>query len=233
MSALSWDAEPQLGPAAPELDRFVGPKLGEVGGITEKEIQLVQDLIETYLRKYVSQQEVAQLLEQHEHVAPKLTELVWLKLEEENAKFFQAYYTRLKLKDQVVLFNHLLEQQVMALQRMPWAAGPPGGSLALHEPRGCLASAEPWLMAAGASAGVPLAPRTGVQGPSMALHAGLPVPGMHLCQVLFMAPSTTFRLCNAPCRCALPVMHAKCHANAHQALRRATRRTGGRRAAVA
>ena len=131
MSALSWDAEPELGPAAPELDRFVGPKLGEVGGITEKEIQLVQDLIETYLRKYVSQQEVAQLLEQHEHVAPKLTELVWLKLEEENAKFFQAYYTRLKLKDQIVLFNHLLEQQVMALQRMPWAAGPPGVLLTL------------------------------------------------------------------------------------------------------
>lgn len=38
----------------------------------------------------MSQQEVAQALEQHEHVAPKLTELVWLKLEEENAKFFQA-----------------------------------------------------------------------------------------------------------------------------------------------
>jgi len=117
MSELLWDpVEPvvALGDAspAPELpdqitmDRFVGPKLGEVGGsITEKEIQLVQDLIETYLRKYVSQQEVAQALEQHEHVAPKLTELVWLKLEEENAKFFQAYYTRLKLKDQIVLFS--------------------------------------------------------------------------------------------------------------------------------
>ncbi|KAK9840806.1 hypothetical protein WJX81_005996 [Elliptochloris bilobata] len=124
MSALSWDAEPVLGPAAPELaNRFVGPKLGE---------------------------EVAQALE--EHVAPKLTELVWLKLEEENAKFFQAYYTRLKLKDQIVLFNHLLEQQVMALQRMPWAMGPPGAALA---------------------------PRPGLPGPSLALHAGLPVPGMH------------------------------------------------------
>ena len=31
------------------MDRFVGPKLGEVGGcITEKEVQLEQDLIETY-----------------------------------------------------------------------------------------------------------------------------------------------------------------------------------------
>ena len=187
MSALSWDAEPQLGPAAPELDRFVGPKLGEVGGITEKEIQLVQDLIETYLRKYVSQQEVAQLLEQHEHVAPKLTELVWLKLEEENAKFFQAYYTRLKLKDQVVLFNHLLEQQVMALQRMPWAAGPPGGSRALL--RVVWLSHFPLALAhAARDTGVPLAPRPGLQGPGMALHPGLPVPGMHLCQVLHAAP---------------------------------------------
>ena len=34
------------------------------------------------------------------------------KLEEQNPQFFQAYYTRLKLKDQIVLFNHLLDQQV-------------------------------------------------------------------------------------------------------------------------
>ena len=206
MSMLSWDAEPQLGPAAPELDRFVGPKLGEVGGITEKEIQLVQDLIETYLRKYVSQQEVAQLLEQHEHVAPKLTELVWLKLEEENAKFFQAYYTRLKLKDQIVLFNHLLEQQVMALQRMPWAAGPPGGLLTLLGvvwlPRLLLSPGSQVLTVAG----VPLAPRPGLQGPGVALHGGLPVPGMHLCQVLSVTWSPSLSVCiNAACRPARDV----------------------------
>ncbi|KAH9625238.1 hypothetical protein KSS87_004519 [Heliosperma pusillum] len=36
---------------------------------------------------------------------------VWQKLEEENADFFRAYYIRLKLKKQIVLFNHLLEHQ--------------------------------------------------------------------------------------------------------------------------
>ena len=39
------------------------------------------------------------------------------KLEEQNPDFFRAYYTRLKLKDQVVLFNHLLLQQVNVVQR--------------------------------------------------------------------------------------------------------------------
>lgn len=39
------------------------------------------------------------------------------KLEEQNPNFFRAYYTRLKLKDQIVLFNHLLLQQVNVMQR--------------------------------------------------------------------------------------------------------------------
>jgi uncharacterized protein (TIGR01589 family) len=36
---------------------------------------------------------------------------VWQKLEEENAEFFRSYYIRLKLKKQIILFNHLLEHQ--------------------------------------------------------------------------------------------------------------------------
>ncbi|KAG7025325.1 hypothetical protein SDJN02_11820, partial [Cucurbita argyrosperma subsp. argyrosperma] len=35
----------------------------------------------------------------------------WQKLEEENADFFRAYYIRLKLRKQILLFNHLLEHQ--------------------------------------------------------------------------------------------------------------------------
>ncbi|KAE9595805.1 putative angiotensin-converting enzyme 2 [Lupinus albus] len=38
-------------------------------------------------------------------------DLVWQKLEEENDDFFRAYYIRLKLKKQILLFNHLLEHQ--------------------------------------------------------------------------------------------------------------------------
>lgn len=42
----------------------------------------------------------------------EFTELVWQKLEEQNPDFFRAYYTRLKLKDQIILFNHILQQQM-------------------------------------------------------------------------------------------------------------------------
>ncbi|KAF6174911.1 hypothetical protein GIB67_026399, partial [Kingdonia uniflora] len=30
---------------------------------------------------------------------------------EENAEFFRAYYLRLKLKKQIIMFNHMLEHQ--------------------------------------------------------------------------------------------------------------------------
>ena len=46
------------------------------------------------------------------------TSLVWQKLEEQNPDFFMAYHVRVKLKDQVVLFNHLLEQQMQMIQKM-------------------------------------------------------------------------------------------------------------------
>lgn len=56
---------------------------------------------------------------------------VWQKLKEENSEFFQAYYTRLKLKKQVNLFNHLLEHQCNLMkyplpQQVPDAPMPNG-----------------------------------------------------------------------------------------------------------
>lgn len=38
-------------------------------------------------------------------------DLVWHKLEEENADFFKAYNIRLELKRQIIVFNQLLEHQ--------------------------------------------------------------------------------------------------------------------------
>ena len=72
--------------------------------------------------------QVVYTLQQQAKVEPGFTQLVWQKLEEQNPDFFQAYYTRLKLKDQIVLFNHLLEQQVAMFQKMQrqWMA-PAGG----------------------------------------------------------------------------------------------------------
>ena len=57
----------------------------------------------------MSQREAMFTLQAHASVAPGFTALVWGQLEAQNADFFRAYYLRLKLKDQVVLFNHLLE----------------------------------------------------------------------------------------------------------------------------
>jgi len=41
---------------------------------------------------------------------------VWQKLEEENEEFFKAYYARLVLKQQILQFNKLLDQQVQLMQ---------------------------------------------------------------------------------------------------------------------
>ncbi|KAH1258004.1 hypothetical protein GmHk_03G007847 [Glycine max] len=43
-------------------------------------------------------------------------ERFWQKLEEENEEFFKAYYARLVLKQQIMQFNKLLDQQVQLMQ---------------------------------------------------------------------------------------------------------------------
>lgn len=43
---------------------------------------------------------------------------VWQKLEEENREFFQAYYLRLTVKQQIMEFNKLLEQQVRLMRQI-------------------------------------------------------------------------------------------------------------------
>ena len=75
---------------------------------------------------YMSQKEVLYTLEMKGNVEPGFTQLVWQKLEEQNKEFFQAYALRLQLRDQIALFNHLLEQQAQALQKGSggaWARG--------------------------------------------------------------------------------------------------------------
>lgn len=66
----------------------------------------------------MNQSEVITTLQYQAKIEPGFTSLVWQKLEEQNPEFFKAYYTRLKLKKQIVLFNHLLEQQVQLMQKM-------------------------------------------------------------------------------------------------------------------
>ncbi|XP_042433658.1 uncharacterized protein LOC122020024 isoform X1 [Zingiber officinale] len=79
--------------------------------VSREDIELVQNLIERCLQLYMSRNEVVRMLSTRARIEPGFTTLVWQKLEEENTEFFRAYYIRLKLKKQIILFNHLLEHQ--------------------------------------------------------------------------------------------------------------------------
>ncbi|KAL4554717.1 hypothetical protein LXL04_037319 [Taraxacum kok-saghyz] len=79
--------------------------------VSREDIELVQNLIERCLQLYMNRDEVVKTLLNRARIDPGFTTLVWQKLEEENAEFFRAYYIRLKLKKQIILFNHLLEHQ--------------------------------------------------------------------------------------------------------------------------
>lgn len=74
------------------------------------DIQLVQSLVERCLQLYMNQREVLSILQQQAKIEPSFTALVWQKLEEQNPEFFCAYYLRLRLKDQITVFNHLIER---------------------------------------------------------------------------------------------------------------------------
>ncbi|KAJ4952723.1 hypothetical protein NE237_029555 [Protea cynaroides] len=79
--------------------------------VSRQDIEFVQNLIERCLQLYMNRDEVVKTLLHRAKIEPGFTTLVWQKLEEENADFFRAYYIRLKLKKQIILFNHLLEHQ--------------------------------------------------------------------------------------------------------------------------
>ncbi|XP_022896462.1 uncharacterized protein LOC111410387 isoform X1 [Olea europaea var. sylvestris] len=79
--------------------------------VSREDIELVQNLIERCLQLYMNRDEVVKNLLSRARIDPGFTTLVWQKLEEENPDFFRGYYTRLKLKKQIILFNYLLEHQ--------------------------------------------------------------------------------------------------------------------------
>ncbi|KAJ4896366.1 hypothetical protein Rs2_23160 [Raphanus sativus] len=87
--------------------------------VSRQDIELVQNLIERCLQLYMNRDEVVKTLLARARIDPGFTRLVWQKLEEENADFFRAYYIRLKLKKQIILFNHLLEHQYHLMRYPP------------------------------------------------------------------------------------------------------------------
>ncbi|XP_074571690.1 uncharacterized protein LOC141828210 isoform X2 [Curcuma longa] len=89
---------------------------GEVRKVSREDIQLVQNLIERCLQLYMNQKEVIDTLSIQAKIEPSFTQLVWQKLEEENREFFEAYHVRLIVKNQIMVFNKLLEKQVEMMQ---------------------------------------------------------------------------------------------------------------------
>ncbi|XP_033516570.1 uncharacterized protein [Nicotiana tomentosiformis] len=87
--------------------------------VSSEDIQMVQNRIEQCLRHYMSQKEVLETLFIQDKIEPGFTELVWLKLEEENQEFFQAYHLKLMVKEQIMEFNRLLAEQVKMTHQLP------------------------------------------------------------------------------------------------------------------
>ena len=72
----------------------------------------------------MSQTEVIASLFQQAGIEPRVTLLVWSKLEKKNRDFFYSYDVRLQLQDQVAAFNYVVEAQK---KLMAEAAGEGGG----------------------------------------------------------------------------------------------------------
>ena len=92
---------------------------------TWEQIKEVQSLIERCMQHYMTQTEIIATLQVQADVEPALTCLVWQKLEEQNPDFFFSYSACLRLKDQIVAFNYLVEQQTRLLQKLTLSL-PPG-----------------------------------------------------------------------------------------------------------
>ncbi|XP_073222267.1 uncharacterized protein [Cicer arietinum] len=100
--------------------------------VTCQDIQLVQNLIERCLQLYMSPKEVMSTLINEAKIEPEFIELVWKRLKEQNVEFFQAYYTRLVLKQQIEQFNTLLDKQKQLMESELTKVASPPTSNGLH-----------------------------------------------------------------------------------------------------
>eukprot|EP01105_Mastigella_eilhardi_P011388 TRINITY_DN262_c0_g1_i4.p2 TRINITY_DN262_c0_g1~~TRINITY_DN262_c0_g1_i4.p2 ORF type:complete len:123 (+),score=38.89 TRINITY_DN262_c0_g1_i4:390-758(+) len=70
-------------------------------------LEATHRLIEVCMRFYLTESEIAQLLQAQHHIDPGLTGAVWLDLQQRNPDFFRAYHLRVVIKDQVNRLNRL------------------------------------------------------------------------------------------------------------------------------
>ncbi|XP_062229757.1 uncharacterized protein LOC133927350 isoform X1 [Phragmites australis] len=100
----------------------------DVRKVSCEDIQIVQNLIEGCLQLYMNQKEVVDALSLQAKIEPTVTEHVWQQLEEQNPVFFKAYYLRLMLKNQIMAFNKLLDNQFQIMNK-EFPSGIPSASL--------------------------------------------------------------------------------------------------------
>ncbi|XP_062229758.1 uncharacterized protein LOC133927350 isoform X2 [Phragmites australis] len=93
-----------------------------------EDVRKVQNLIEGCLQLYMNQKEVVDALSLQAKIEPTVTEHVWQQLEEQNPVFFKAYYLRLMLKNQIMAFNKLLDNQFQIMNK-EFPSGIPSASL--------------------------------------------------------------------------------------------------------
>ncbi|XP_066376545.1 uncharacterized protein [Miscanthus floridulus] len=154
---------------------------------SEEVLHKVQNLIERCLQMYMDQKEVVYALSHHSKIEPCITELVWRQLEQQNPLFFKAYYMRLKLKNQIVVINKLLQDQFAAMNKdfssgIPSMCLPNGSNSNLLKQNPCFlpetapGSAMPdGIMHNGSSSGIINGPPSGNQ----LLNASKDLHGLH------------------------------------------------------
>lgn len=107
--------------------------------VSLSDIQVVQNLIEKCLQNYMSRDEVIGTLAKRSNIPTQFTSLVLQQLEQQNPEFFWMYYLRLKLKDQIELFNYLLDQQNQMVENLQrFMNGMPANPALFPRPPGLL-----------------------------------------------------------------------------------------------
>ncbi|KVI08327.1 hypothetical protein Ccrd_013305 [Cynara cardunculus var. scolymus] len=108
---------------------------GEYIKVCFEDLVKVESLIEQCLLHYMTQKQVIDILYQLQHIEPAFTETVWQKLEEQNQEFFQSYYLRVVVNEQIMEFNNLLGRQVALMNQVdPSVASFPPVSNVSHMP---------------------------------------------------------------------------------------------------
>ncbi|GAB2267148.1 hypothetical protein Dimus_002133 [Dionaea muscipula] len=78
---------------------------------SQEDIKQVQELIELCIQQDMTREDtVTRISERQKQFTAVFVDLVWMRLEEENRDFFEAYHLRLMLKRQILQFNNLLKR---------------------------------------------------------------------------------------------------------------------------